>query len=41
MADRIAGAELVVISSGGHAANLTHPAPVNAAIKRFLDKLGS
>jgi pimeloyl-ACP methyl ester carboxylesterase len=39
MADRIPDAELVVIPGGGHAANLTHPAPVNAAIKRFLEKL--
>jgi pimeloyl-ACP methyl ester carboxylesterase len=39
VADRIANAELVVIPGGGHASNLTHPAPVNVAIKRFLERL--
>lgn len=29
-------AELVTVPGAGHAANLTHPAPVNAAIERFL-----
>ena len=32
-------ARLVVIPGAGHAANLTHPRPVNAAITAFLDKL--
>lgn len=32
-------AEQVVIPGGGHAANLTHPEPVNAAIERFLARL--
>ncbi|MCU1586649.1 MAG: alpha/beta hydrolase [Frankiales bacterium] len=30
---------LVVVPGAGHAANLTHPAPVNAAIRPFLDSL--
>jgi 3-oxoadipate enol-lactonase len=33
---RIAGAQLAVIAGAGHAANLTHPVPTNAAIERFL-----
>ena len=38
--DRIAGpTELVVIPGGPHAANMTHPEPVNAAIVRFLSGL--
>lgn len=38
--DSIAGrTELVVIAGGPHAANMTHPAPVNAAIVRFLEGL--
>ncbi|HEY5106598.1 MAG TPA: alpha/beta hydrolase [Caulobacteraceae bacterium] len=32
-------ARLVVIPGAGHAANLTHPGPVNAAIAAFLDGL--
>ena len=32
-------ARLVVVKGAGHAANLTHPAPVNAAIETFLDGL--
>lgn len=32
-------ARLVVVKGAGHAANLTHPAPVNAAIVAFLAKL--
>jgi pimeloyl-ACP methyl ester carboxylesterase len=36
----LADAELVVIPGAGHASNLTHPGPVNAAIERFLAKLG-
>lgn len=35
--DSIAGpTELVVVAGGPHAANMTHPEPVNAAIVRFL-----
>jgi len=34
-------AELVVIEGAGHAANLTHPTPVNAAIERFLAKVAA
>lgn len=30
---------LVLVSGGGHAANLTHPGPVNAALRSFLDGL--
>jgi pimeloyl-ACP methyl ester carboxylesterase len=30
---------LVTIEGGGHAANLTHPAPVNQAIEQFLTEL--
>ena len=38
--DQIAGpTELVVIPGGPHAANMTHPEPVNAAIVRFLSGL--
>jgi len=33
-------ADLVVVEGAGHAANLTHPGPVNAAIERFLAKVG-
>ena len=32
-------AELVVVPGAGHAANLTHPEPVNAAMARFLARL--
>jgi len=32
-------AKLTVVAGGGHAANLTHPVPVNAAIADFLAKL--
>ncbi|HVY88779.1 MAG TPA: alpha/beta hydrolase [Hyphomonadaceae bacterium] len=39
LVDRIPNSELVVIPGGGHAANLTHPAPVNTAIKKFLERL--
>jgi pimeloyl-ACP methyl ester carboxylesterase len=31
---------LVVIEGAGHASNLSHPAEVNAEIRRFLDSLG-
>jgi pimeloyl-ACP methyl ester carboxylesterase len=37
LVDRLANAKLVVIEGAGHASNLTHPTPVNAAIKQFLD----
>jgi pimeloyl-ACP methyl ester carboxylesterase len=36
----LADAELVVIPGAGHASNLTHSEPVNAAIEGFLAKLG-
>jgi len=36
----LANAKLVVVNGAGHAANLTHPVPVNAAIEEFLDGLG-
>ncbi len=39
LAERLPDAELVVIAGAGHASNLTHPAPVNVAIKRFLEHL--
>lgn len=39
LAERIADAQLTVIQGAGHAANLTHPGPVNAAIRRFLEAL--
>jgi pimeloyl-ACP methyl ester carboxylesterase len=32
-------AELAVVDGAGHASNLTHPEPVNAAIAAFLDRL--
>lgn len=42
MRDRLAGpSTLVTIDGGPHAANLTHPGPVNAAIKAFLTDLNS
>jgi pimeloyl-ACP methyl ester carboxylesterase len=38
--DRLAGpTTLVPIDGGPHAANMTHPAPVNDAILRFLSAL--
>ena len=36
LAEGLAAAKLVVVPGAGHAANLTHPAPVNAAIEGFL-----
>ena len=39
LVERMPDAELVVIEGAGHAANLTHPTPVNVAIKRFLEDL--
>lgn len=39
MADRLPGSTFVSVPEAGHAANLTHPQPCNAAIARFLDDL--
>ena len=39
MADALPHAQLLVVPDGGHASNLTHPAPVNAALQLFLDSL--
>ena len=39
MADKIPDAELVVIPGAGHAANLSHPDPVNQALDNFLERL--
>jgi pimeloyl-ACP methyl ester carboxylesterase len=36
LVDGLPHAELATIAGAGHASNLTHPAPVNAAIERFL-----
>lgn len=36
MAARLPQAQLAIVPGAGHAANLTHPQPVNAAIKAFL-----
>lgn len=36
MAAALPGAEMVVVPGAGHAANLTHPEPVNRAIQDFL-----
>lgn len=38
-ADALPDAELQVVEGAGHAANLTHPDPVNAAIAPFLERL--
>jgi pimeloyl-ACP methyl ester carboxylesterase len=38
-AQGIHNAKLVVIQGGGHAANMTHAAPVNQAIAEFLATL--
>jgi len=32
---------MVVVEGAGHAANLTHPAPVNEAIINFMEALGA
>lgn len=40
MADALPRSRMVVVSGAGHAANLTHPEPVNAAMQEFLDGLG-
>jgi pimeloyl-ACP methyl ester carboxylesterase len=39
MADALPQARMVVVPGAGHAANLTHPAPVNAALAEFLAQL--
>lgn len=39
MAQRLPNAKLVIVPGAGHAANLTHPEPVNAAIESFLSSL--
>lgn len=39
MVQRLPNAQLVTVSAAGHAANLTHPEPVNAAIESFLSSL--
>ncbi|MGN8159622.1 alpha/beta fold hydrolase [Salinisphaera sp. SWV1] len=40
MAGHLRHAEMVTVPEAGHAPNLTHPEPVNAAISRFLKRLG-
>ncbi len=39
MAKKIPGASLVVIEGAAHAANMTHPAEFNAALRGFLETL--
>jgi 3-oxoadipate enol-lactonase len=40
LVDGLSGAQpLVVVDGGGHAANLSHPEPVNTAVRAFLDGL--
>ena len=39
MNDALAQSRMVVVPEGGHASNLTHPEPVNAALKQFLADL--
>lgn len=39
MADKIPGAELVVIPGAGHAPNITHTAEFDAHVRTFLDRL--
>ncbi len=41
VADGIPEARLVTVPGAGHAANLSHPEPVNQAIGEFLDELGT
>jgi pimeloyl-ACP methyl ester carboxylesterase len=38
---RIAGSELVIIPGAGHAVTIEEPEAVNAALSRFLDRVGS
>lgn len=39
MSDALPQARMVVVPGGGHASNLTHPEPVNAALTDFLSTL--
>ena len=39
MAKALPRAQWVEVPGAGHAANLTHPQPVNLAIERFLEQL--
>ena len=39
MAAGLPHARMVVVPGAGHAANLTHPQPVNAALAQFLAQL--
>ena len=39
MADGLPRASMVVVPGAGHASNLTHPEPVNAALAAFLARL--
>jgi len=39
MADKIAGAELVVVPGAGHAPNVTHTVEFDAHLRTFLDRL--
>ncbi|MNV88407.1 Non-heme bromoperoxidase BPO-A2 [compost metagenome] len=39
MANGLKKAKVVVVPGAGHAANLTHPEPVNAALTAFLSAL--
>ena len=39
MAEALPDACMVVVPGGGHASNLTHPEPVNAALTAFLGRL--
>jgi 3-oxoadipate enol-lactonase len=39
LADGLPNAEIAVIPGAGHAANMTHPEPVNTEVRRFLESL--
>lgn len=39
MADRIPGAELIVITGAGHVPNLSHPDAFDEAVRGFLVRL--
>ncbi|MDX1817967.1 MAG: alpha/beta hydrolase [Marinobacter sp.] len=41
LANGLPDATLVTVPGAGHAANLSHPGPVNAAISEFLDRVAS
>ena len=41
LADNIPNAHMAVINGAGHAANLSHPEPVNQAMRKFLDSLST